>query len=102
MIEHLISFIKDKHFDGLGFEGLSLDHVEDTAWCSTHNMQAVLECEYVIANIPPANAAVNFHTHVITEGLDYFLGLLSKLSCWRKYQNLWLSDLKIYCLQCSK
>jgi hypothetical protein len=61
----------------------------------------MLQFENIFIDVATTDAAVNFDLHVVTKSKCDFLSLLCQFSCWWKNQDLGLSQLLIYRLQCS-
>ena len=64
------------HLDIVGFEGASLDHIEDSARRAAHNVTPVLQLKHIVVHVATSDATVNLALHEVAEGQAYFLGLL--------------------------
>jgi len=78
--EHLIGLIEDEHLHGVGLEGTTVDHVEDTTGGTDDDVGTSLEALHVIADVGTTNAGVALNLHEVTESDDDLLDLLGQLA----------------------
>lgn len=58
----------------------SLDHVEYTTRCSTHDVLTVVQFSDILAEIGAANAHMALHVHHVSQSQNNFLDLHSQLA----------------------
>lgn len=95
LVEHFICLVQNEHFYVLGLECPSLDHVEHSSGSATHNMHTMLKLENVVVDVSATDAAVDFHTHIISQREHDLLRLFSQLTSRRQAQDLWLTKIQI-------
>lgn len=86
--QHLVGLVKAEHLDGVGAEGLALDHVEYAAWGADDNVDAGLKGGHALADRGAADGSVALDVEVVTEGEDDLLNLLSQLAGGGKDEGL--------------
>lgn len=64
----------------VGAEGAAVDHVEDTTGGTDDDVDALLELGHVLTDVGTTDAGVALDVHVIAEGDDDLLDLLSELT----------------------
>lgn len=79
-VEKFISFIEDQHLDVPGAQVAPPDHICDSAWCTRHNVLAVIQLADVFTDICTSNTSMALHVHVVTEGHHDGLDLSCKFA----------------------
>lgn len=90
--QHLIGLVQAEDLDVVGAEGAPVDHVEDTTGGTDDDMDALLELGHVLTNVGATDAGMTFDVHVIAEGDDDLLDLLSELTGWGEDESLGAFD----------
>lgn len=79
-VQHLVSLIKDEHFEAPGTQCPPSDHVKDTTRCTRDNMLAKIELADVFAQVGSTNASMALDIHVVTESQNDLLDLDGQLT----------------------
>mmetsp|Transcript_42016 Transcript_42016/g.68047 ORF Transcript_42016/g.68047 Transcript_42016/m.68047 type:complete len:226 (+) Transcript_42016:629-1306(+) len=98
-VEHLICLVQDQHLDVTCAEVALLDHVEDSARCTRHDVHSGLEGVDVVRDSLAADAHVDLHVQVIAQSQADLLTLLCELACWRKEERLRLPGAGVHGLE---
>lgn len=88
--KHFIGLIQNKHFDVLGPQRTTVDHIEHTAGSTDNNVDTGVEPPHVFAVVGTTDASMAFHLHVVTEGNNDLLDLLCQFAGRREDQCLCL------------
>ena len=99
MGQHLISFLETEDLDVIGPEGPAVDHIEDAARSTNDNLWALLQLGHVLADAGPADRGVAFDVHVVAEGNDDLLNLLSRPGGRCEDENLCAFDREVELLE---
>ena len=86
--QHLIRLIETEDLNGVGLEGPTVDHVEDTTWGTDDDLNTFLQFGHVLTDNGATNTSVAFDVHVVAERDDNLLNLLSKLTGRGKDEGL--------------
>ena len=78
--QHLVSFVETEYLNGVRLERSPVDHIVHSARGPYDYLDALLELRHVLADVGTSDARMTLNVHVIAEGDDYFLDLLSKLT----------------------
>ena len=91
--EHFICFIKTEHLEVIGPEGTTIDHIVHTTWCTDNNLSTIAEACHVFTDIRTTNTGMALDVHVVTQGNNDILNLLSKFTSGG--QNKRLNSLQV-------
>lgn len=97
--QHLIGLVENEHAESVNLERATVDHVKDTTGRADNNVHALLQLRHVLADVRATNARVALGIHVVAQGHDDFLNLLSELARRRKNQSLALLHGRVDALQ---
>jgi hypothetical protein len=97
--EHLVGLVKAEHLDGVGLEGTTVDHVEDTAGGSNDDLGALVELGNVLTDGGTTDTSVAVDVKVVTKSDNDLLDLLSELTGGGQDKSLGLLDVRVD-LQC--
>ena len=89
--QHLISLIQEELPNRVQSQSTAVDHIIDTSGGTNNDVHTSLECTNIVTNGGTTDAGVNLKIHVITEGDDDLLDLLSKLTGGGQYERLALT-----------
>ena len=78
--QHLISLVEAEDLDRVGLECSSVNHIVHPAWGPYDDLDTLLEFRHVLADVGATDASMALDVHVIAEGDNYFLDLLSELT----------------------
>ena len=78
--QHLIGFVEAEDLDGVGPKGPAIDHIVDTTGSADDDMNTLLQLAHILADVGSTDASVTFNIHVVAEGNNNFLNLLSELT----------------------
>lgn len=90
--EHLVGLVETEHLDGVGAEGTTVDHVEDTARGTDNDVGALVELGNVLTDGGSTNTGVAVDVEVVTKGDDDLLDLLGELTGGGEDKSLGLLD----------
>ena len=97
--QHLVGLVETEHLQVVGSESSSVDHVVDSTWSSNDDLASVLELGHVLSDVGSTDAGVAVDLHVVTEGNDDLLNLLSELTSGGQDEGLDLLDGRVDSLQ---
>ena len=86
--QHLVSLLETEDLDVVSPEGPAVDHIEDATRSTNDNLRALPQLCHVLTDVGPTNRGVAFDVHVVAEGNDDLLNLLSKLGGRCEDENL--------------
>lgn len=78
--KHLIGLVKAEDLHVVGLERATLDHVKDTARGADNDVDTLLELGHGLANRGSTDGGEALDVHVVTDGDDDLLDLLSQLA----------------------
>jgi hypothetical protein len=93
--KHLIGLIKEKLPNAVQTESTAVDHVSNATGSSNDNVHTGLKGTNVITDSGTTNTGMDLDVHVVTEGDNYFLNLLGKLTGGGEDKRLALTKLRV-------
>ena len=97
--QHLVGLVETEDFDGVGPEGPAVDHIIDTTRSSDDDVNTLLQLAHILADVGSPDAGVAFYVHVVAEGDDDLLNLLSKLTGRGKDESLGAPNAEVELLE---
>jgi hypothetical protein len=97
--QHFVGFIETEDLDGIRPEGPAVDHIKDTTGSADDDVNTLLQLAHILADIRPADAGMAFNVHVVAEGDDDLLNLLSKFTGRCEDESLGASDGEVELLE---
>jgi len=88
--KHLIGLIETEDLDVVGLEGTTLDHVEDTSGGTDNDVNTLLKLSHSLANRSSSDGGEALDVHVVSEGDENLLDLLSELTSGSEDESLGL------------
>lgn len=79
-VEHLVGLVQHQHLDRSGPQHAPLDHVEDAAGRSAHDVLTVIQLSDVLAQVCAADAGMALDVHEVTQSEDDLLDLHRQLA----------------------
>lgn len=86
--QHLIGLIKDENLNRVGLQRATAQHVVNTTRSADYAVDTVNQGLHVSLNTSSTNAGVALDAHVVTEGGDNLLDLLSQLASGGQNEGL--------------
>jgi len=97
--QHLISLVETEYLDIVSPKRTAVDHVVHPARGTDNDLDALLELRHVLADVSAPDTSMALDVHVITEGDDDFLDLLSQLASGCENEGLGALDGQVYLLE---